>query len=33
MPTFKTDIAPRLFKTAKSFESWLKKHYATSDGL
>jgi uncharacterized protein YdeI (YjbR/CyaY-like superfamily) len=24
---------PLLFKSAKAFESWLKKHHATSDGL
>lgn len=33
MPSVKADIAPRLFKTAQSFEAWLKKHHATSDGL
>ena len=33
MPSVKADIAPKLFKTAKSFETWLKKHHATSDGL
>ena len=27
------DAAPTLFKTARSFETWLKKHHATSDGL
>ena len=27
------DAAPRLFKNAKAFEAWLKKHHATSDGL
>ena len=27
------DPAPILFKSAKAFESWLKKHHATSDGL
>lgn len=25
--------APTLFKNAKAFETWLKKHHATSDGL
>ena len=25
--------APTLFKNAKAFEAWLKKHHATSDGL
>ena len=25
--------APTLFKSAKAFETWLKKHHATSDGL
>jgi uncharacterized protein YdeI (YjbR/CyaY-like superfamily) len=29
----KADSAPILFKSAKAFESWLKKHHATSDGL
>ena len=33
MPTAKPDLAPRLFKNAKAFEAWLKKHHATSDGL
>ncbi|MBO9687539.1 MAG: YdeI/OmpD-associated family protein [Mitsuaria chitosanitabida] len=28
-----TDLAPVLFKTAKAFETWLKKHHAASDGL
>ena len=27
------DAAPTLFKSAKAFEAWLKKHHATSDGL
>ncbi len=26
-------VAPTLFKSAKAFEAWLKKHHATSDGL
>ena len=29
----KADPAPTLFKSAKAFETWLKKHHATSDGL
>ena len=36
MPTARTDkpaSAPTLFKNAKAFEAWLKKHHATSDGL
>ena len=33
MPIAKPDIAPTLFKNAKAFETWLKKHHATSDGL
>jgi uncharacterized protein YdeI (YjbR/CyaY-like superfamily) len=27
------DPAPALFKSAKAFETWLKKHHASSDGL
>ena len=27
------DASPTLFKNAKAFETWLKKHHATSDGL
>ena len=27
------DHSPTLFKSAKAFETWLKKHHATSDGL
>jgi uncharacterized protein YdeI (YjbR/CyaY-like superfamily) len=27
------DAAPVLFKNAKAFETWLKKHHASSDGL
>jgi uncharacterized protein YdeI (YjbR/CyaY-like superfamily) len=27
------DAAPTLFKSAKAFETWLKKHHASSDGL
>ena len=33
MPAVKADIAPTLFKNAKAFETWLKKHHANSDGL
>ncbi len=37
MPTAKStipvDAAPTLFKNAKAFETWLKKHHAASDGL
>ena len=33
MPTAPTAITPTLFKSAKAFEAWLKKHHATSDGL
>ena len=29
----RSDSAPALFKSAKAFETWLKKHHATSDGL
>lgn len=32
MPTA-PPAAPTLFKNAKAFEAWLKKHHATSDGL
>ena len=32
MPAVSAD-APALFKNAKAFETWLKKHHATSDGL
>jgi uncharacterized protein YdeI (YjbR/CyaY-like superfamily) len=32
MSTAPTDPAPILFKTAKAFETWLKKHHASSDG-
>ena len=31
--TIAPDAAPVLFKSAKAFELWLKKHHATSDGL
>jgi len=27
------DASPALFKSAKAFETWLKKHHASSDGL
>ena len=27
------DSSPTLFKSAKAFETWLKKNHATSDGL
>ena len=33
MPADKADITPTLFKNAKAFETWLKKHHASSDGL
>ena len=33
MASASPDIAPTLFKSAKAFETWLKKHHATSDGL
>ena len=33
MPAAPAAIAPVPFKTAKAFETWLKKHHATSDGL
>ena len=33
MPTSPAAISPTLFKSAKAFEAWLKKHHATSDGL
>ena len=37
MPAAKPAIQPEssatLFKSAKAFETWLKKHHATSDGL
>lgn len=37
MPTAKSavklDSTPTLFKSAKAFEAWLKKHHASSDGL
>jgi uncharacterized protein YdeI (YjbR/CyaY-like superfamily) len=33
MPTSPAAISPTLFKSAKAFEAWLKKHHAASDGL
>ena len=33
MPATKPDIVPTLFRNAKAFETWLKKHHAKSDGL
>ena len=37
MPTAQSavplDATPTLFKNARAFETWLKKHHATSDGL
>ena len=37
MPTANSAVqpgsTPTLFKSAKAFETWLKKHHATSDGL
>ena len=33
MPATPTAITPTLFKSAKAFETWLKKHHASSDGL
>ncbi|MBI5259382.1 MAG: YdeI/OmpD-associated family protein [Burkholderiales bacterium] len=32
-PTPPPSAAPVLFKSAKAFEAWLKRHHATSDGL
>ena len=32
-PGATSDTAATLFKSAKAFETWLKKHHATSDGL
>src|SRR5690349_21516175 len=32
-PAAQSDPAPTLFKTAKAFETWLKRHHATSEGL
>lgn len=33
MLAIKAEISPTLFKSAKAFEAWLKKHHTTSDGL
>jgi uncharacterized protein YdeI (YjbR/CyaY-like superfamily) len=33
MPTSPAAISPTLFKSAKAFEAWLKKHHGASDGL
>jgi uncharacterized protein YdeI (YjbR/CyaY-like superfamily) len=33
MPDVKADITPTLFRNAKAFETWLKKHHASCDGL
>ena len=33
MPSDKPEIVPTLFKTARSFETWLGKHHAASDGI
>ena len=33
MPKLPSDIPPTLFKSARAFESWLKKNHARSDGL
>ena len=33
MPAAQPDLAPTLFKSAKAFESWLRKNHAKSDGL
>jgi uncharacterized protein YdeI (YjbR/CyaY-like superfamily) len=32
-PVVTADTAPTLLKSARAFETWLKKHHATSDGL
>jgi uncharacterized protein YdeI (YjbR/CyaY-like superfamily) len=31
--TSQAGAAPKLFKSAKAFETWLKKHHAASDGI
>lgn len=31
--TPQADVSPTLFKSARAFEAWLKKHHARSDGL
>ena len=33
MPLDESADSPLLFKNAKAFEAWLKKHHATSTGL
>lgn len=33
MPIDQSSDTPTLFKSAKAFEAWLKKHHATSEGL
>ena len=33
MPATPAAITPTLFKSARAFEAWLKKHHASSDGL
>ena len=33
MPTDKSSDAPLLFKSARAFETWLKQHHASSEGL
>jgi uncharacterized protein YdeI (YjbR/CyaY-like superfamily) len=32
-PATQPDASPTLFKNARAFETWLKKHHATADGL
>ena len=32
-PSIQPDASPILFRSARAFESWLKKNHATSDGL
>jgi len=32
-PATAPDAVPRLFKSARAFETWLKKHHASSNGL
>lgn len=32
-PTLQPDASPALFKSARAFETWLKKNHASSDGL
>ena len=33
MPHTSFDAAPTSFESAKAFETWLRKHHATSDGV